>query len=262
MTAMIATGNSNCTAPAEYPSAERQGCGYAIQFLKWVTGSGVAMEIGPDALSVLVAIVTQEDAVHYSRAVNFFNEQLTLRCGIQSTHALIRARQRAIDAGLLHYATGTKRKPGTYWVTGFTAQSASNQNGFTAQSASKPKRIRNQNDECSAESASNPQTSIPNTQNNPHPIPIKNSARFVPPTKDEVRAYCSERKNKIDADQFVDYYESNGWKRGRTSMKDWRAAVRTWERNGFQSSGSPKRSANVGPGVNFDATRGYADAKF
>ena len=41
--------------------------------------------------------------------------------------------------------------------------------------------------------------------------------------------YCLERKNKIDAEKFIDYYESNGWKVGRNSMKDWKAAIRTWE---------------------------------
>lgn len=53
--------------------------------------------------------------------------------------------------------------------------------------------------------------------------------RFVKPTIEEVRAYCKERNNGVDAQRFVDYYESKGWKVGRTPMKDWRACVRTWE---------------------------------
>jgi len=57
--------------------------------------------------------------------------------------------------------------------------------------------------------------------------------RFVPPTKDDISAYCLERKNGVDAQRFFDYYESNGWKVGKNSMKDWKAAVRTWERNNF-----------------------------
>ena len=61
--------------------------------------------------------------------------------------------------------------------------------------------------------------------------------RFVKPTVDEVRAYCAERKNNIDPQHFWDYYEARGWKvGGRTAMKDWRAAVRTWEKNNFQTS--------------------------
>lgn len=54
---------------------------------------------------------------------------------------------------------------------------------------------------------------------------------FKKPTVEEVAAYCRERKNKIDAQQFVDHYSSNGWRVGRTAMKDWKAAVRTWEKN-------------------------------
>lgn len=61
---------------------------------------------------------------------------------------------------------------------------------------------------------------------------VKNT-RFKKPTIDEVRAYCTERKNNIDAEHFIDYYESNGWKVGKNSMKDWKATVRNWEkRNG------------------------------
>ena len=54
--------------------------------------------------------------------------------------------------------------------------------------------------------------------------------RFTPPSVEEVAAYCRERKNAVNAEQFCDYYTANGWKVGRHSMKDWKAAVRTWER--------------------------------
>lgn len=53
-------------------------------------------------------------------------------------------------------------------------------------------------------------------------------SRFVPPNVDEVRAYCTEKGYTLDADRFVDYYTSNGWKVGKNPMKDWKAAVRTW----------------------------------
>lgn len=55
--------------------------------------------------------------------------------------------------------------------------------------------------------------------------------RFKPPTVKEVADYCRERNNGIDAQHFVDYYTANGWKVGKNSMKDWKAAVRTWEKN-------------------------------
>ena len=53
-------------------------------------------------------------------------------------------------------------------------------------------------------------------------------SRFSTPTIDEVRAYCAEKGYTVDADRFVDYYTSNGWKVGKNPMKDWKAAVRTW----------------------------------
>ena len=56
------------------------------------------------------------------------------------------------------------------------------------------------------------------------------SKRFKPPTVDEVRAYCQERKNNVNPEAFVDFYESKGWMVGKNKMKDWKASVRTWER--------------------------------
>lgn len=53
---------------------------------------------------------------------------------------------------------------------------------------------------------------------------------FKPPTVDDVKAYCDERGNSVDAQAFVDFYESKGWMIGKNKMKDWKAAVRTWER--------------------------------
>ena len=53
--------------------------------------------------------------------------------------------------------------------------------------------------------------------------------RFSPPTVDEVAEYCRERRNKVDPQRFVDFYAAKGWKIGQNPMKDWKAAVRTWE---------------------------------
>lgn len=55
--------------------------------------------------------------------------------------------------------------------------------------------------------------------------------RFVKPTLEEVKEYCLSRGNGVDPQRFIDYYEASGWKRGRTPIKDWKACVRTWEKN-------------------------------
>jgi len=68
------------------------------------------------------------------------------------------------------------------------------------------------------------------------PSAPEKTTRFKPPTVEEVAAYCLERGNHVDAQRFVDYYTANGWMRGKTKIKDWRACVRTWERG---STGGP-----------------------
>ena len=61
---------------------------------------------------------------------------------------------------------------------------------------------------------------------------INKSARFQKPTVEEIRSYCLERKNGIDPETFYNYYESKGWVIGKNGkMKDWKAAVRNWNRN-------------------------------
>ena len=69
--------------------------------------------------------------------------------------------------------------------------------------------------------------------------------RFTPPSVSDVREYCLERGNSVDPERFLDHYTSNGWMIGKNKMKDWKAAVRTWEKsdkqqgrkdNGFQTS--------------------------
>ena len=65
---------------------------------------------------------------------------------------------------------------------------------------------------------------------------------FTKPTIDEIQDYCIERNNNVNAEQFYDYYESNGWKVGKNSMKDWKAAVRTWERSEYRKPTVKKNS--------------------
>lgn len=59
--------------------------------------------------------------------------------------------------------------------------------------------------------------------------------KFVVPQVEEIKKYCEERKNNVDAERFFDYYESKGWMIGKNKMKDWKAAVRTWEKSQFKS---------------------------
>ena len=58
----------------------------------------------------------------------------------------------------------------------------------------------------------------------------RESSRFQKPSIDEIRQYCISRNNSVDPEQFFNFYESKGWTIGKSPMKDWRAAVRTWEK--------------------------------
>lgn len=74
--------------------------------------------------------------------------------------------------------------------------------------------------------------------------PTKTTA-FSPPAVEEVKEYCLERQNGIDAEHFVDYYTANGWQVGKSKMKDWKAAVRTWERNDRGTAAQENKTENV-----------------
>lgn len=65
----------------------------------------------------------------------------------------------------------------------------------------------------------------------------KKPSGFRPPSLEDVKTYCEERKNNVDPQTFLDHYQANGWMRGKTKIKDWQACVRTWEKN--QKSDSP-----------------------
>lgn len=72
--------------------------------------------------------------------------------------------------------------------------------------------------------------------------PKGSKKKFEPPSVEEVRAYCSSRRNTVDSQAFVDFYTSKGWMVGKNKMKDWKAAVRTWERNDNRKIGSGNSS--------------------
>jgi len=81
-----------------------------------------------------------------------------------------------------------------------------------------------------------PPESNPNPNPNPNPKGDEARARARPPTKfeppgvEEVREYCQSRNSKADPERFVDFYASKGWKVGDQAMKDWKAALRNWEK--------------------------------
>ena len=84
--------------------------------------------------------------------------------------------------------------------------------------------------ECNVEKEIEKEIDTRDREDNTPPTPPKGARRFTPPTLEEVKAYCAERGGKVDAENWYDWYSANGWKVGKNPMKDWKAAVRTWER--------------------------------
>ncbi len=69
------------------------------------------------------------------------------------------------------------------------------------------------------------------TQEKQNKTETEKNNRFTKPTVEQIKKYCDERKNSVNPQYFFDYYESKGWLVGKTPMKNWQAAIRTWERN-------------------------------
>ena len=101
------------TSPT-YPKREAV---FSNKFCRILNRCEVAQQIGAEACWLLTVIVMTEDARRYGSAVTFYNGQLQTQCGFESENRLNRHRQRAVEAGWLHYEPGGKSRPGTYWVT-------------------------------------------------------------------------------------------------------------------------------------------------
>ena len=84
---------------------------------------------------------------------------------------------------------------------------------------------------------------------------VDKSTRFVPPTLSDVQKFISEKGYTINASAFVDFYESKGWMIGKNKMKDWKAAVRTWQRK------ESAQSTEVGIILKNNSTEKYKNDK-
>ena len=78
------------------------------------------------------------------------------------------------------------------------------------------------------------------------------AARFSPPSVQEVQDFIAENGFSVDAQHFVDYYTSNGWKVGKNPMKDWQATVRSWQRRESQPVSAPSKPVKPNPALNYE----------
>ncbi len=99
-----------------------------------------------------------------------------------------------------------------------------------------------------AEPLLNPNKNEKNDKNVKNERINKESRAFAPPLLEEVIVYCKERKNQIDAGSFIDFYSSKNWMIGKNKMKDWKAAIRTWERRNKEgANGANQEPSNRNP---------------
>lgn len=86
--------------------------------------------------------------------------------------------------------------------------------------------------------------------------------RFIPPTIQEITDYCIERKNNVDPDKFFNHYSSNGWMVGKNKMKEWKAAVRTWEGNLFGNTPQGEKPTSFRERVNKAAVDDFINGRY
>lgn len=151
-----------------------------------------------------------------------------------------------IDANNKRYQNGTKGGRPTTNSKPSNNQDVTKTEPKENQDKTKPKPTQNQT-ETKAEPKENVNVKENVNDNDKESV----STRFVPPTQQDVADYCKEKGySNIDIERFIDFYESKGWMVGKNKMKDWRAAVRNWNRSQRQESttkGEKKNSFN-----NFD----------
>ena len=190
----------------------------------------------------------------WSEWVTVGNQRLMATLQMSREASFIKARDELIKAGLIEYQKGKKGCPNKYRMVSFTFK-----NEVQSVVESVVQNVVKSEVQTEVESVA-----IYKLKQNETKEKDANASKkkFAPPTLEEVEAYCKERGNTVDAAQFIDFYASKGWLVGKVVMKDWKAAVRTWERNRTttsfsQSKQSPQRAKNR---FNDFPQRQYSDA--
>lgn len=145
---------------------------------------------------------------------NPFHQSSEVLCSVlgMNRNMLTTRRKRLKQLGLIDYKEGkTKSKPAEYTILYTRNDKVTNHAPDVAPDTSDDKKQkRSQKD---------------------FKLAKEENIRFCPPTTQDVEKYCTDRNNNVDALRFVDFYTAKGWMLGKNKMKDWKAAVRTWERN-------------------------------
>ena len=161
------------------------------------------------------------------------NVSLSGRMGV-SEKVLIRARNELKTLGLIDFVTSKKRGTCTKYSILYSTKSSTKE---------VQKQYKSSTKEVQKEDINRYKTKTKKEKDISNDISKKS---FAPPTIDEVREYCQSRNNFVDPERFIDFYSAKGWMVGKNKMKDWKAAVRTWERNDGRKASS-SQSGNIRP---------------
>lgn len=110
-------------------------------------------------------------------------------------------------------------------------------------------------DNATSNATSNAKATIKQCPKPNQPNQQKYVGAFAPPTPEEVKIYCFERKNKVDYEKFHNFYASKGWMVGKNKMKDWKAAVRNWEKSSYADE--VKKPTTQDPNKRYEETQRY-----
>ena len=146
------------------------------------------------------------------------NVSLSGKMGV-SEKVLIRARNELKTLGLIDFITSRKRGTCTKYTILYRTKDSTKE---------VQKKYKSSTKEVQTPDINRYKTKTKKEKDISDDISKKN---FTPPTVEEVREYCQSRNNFVDPERFVDFYAAKGWMVGKNKMKDWKAAVRTWERN-------------------------------
>lgn len=146
------------------------------------------------------------------------NVSLSGKMGV-SEKVLIRARNELKTLGLIDFITSRKRGTCTKYTILYRTKDSTKE---------VQKHYKSSTKEVQTPDINRYKTKTKKEKDISDDISKKN---FTPPTVEEVREYCQSRNNFVDPERFVDFYAAKGWMVGKNKMKDWKAAVRTWERN-------------------------------
>lgn len=168
----------------------------------------------------------------YFRLLNVFNRagwpeyvqvdnlRMMIMTGVESVNAVTRAREKLSAAGFIAFQKGKKGSPNRYYLK--------------KQSHKVTVSVTENGTVSVTENGTENGTHIKTKTKNKNITPISPNgdiapkSKFTPPTAEEVRSYCDEKGYKLDAEYFVAFYASKGWKVGKDPMKDWKSAIVTW----------------------------------